>query len=222
MSTPWMAELADFEDAATEAAFQAAQAGDQAPPVTKAQPPVIQEPPAVPISVDDTPTEPATSPRHADPEVQEWAVDLQLPTREYGPREEPEQYATRFIVNEGQWTPEEHEQVLRKASQAVNAKYWNREAREAAERANREYAQSMADWKTRVDALGLKAHPAVPQGPPPKGVSSMRVLPDVHDALRQHGPTSKAPASQPILPKKAPPRKIRLAVASGSTEYGVP
>ena len=45
---------------------------------------------------------------------------------------------------------------------------------------------------------------SVPQGPPPKGISSMRVLPDVHDALHQHDP-SKAPASQPILPKKAPP-----------------
>ena len=63
----------------------------------------------------------------------------------------------------------------------------------------------MADWRTRVDAMGLKAHPAVPQGPPSKGVSSMRVLPDVHEALRQHDPTSKAPASQPSLPKKAPP-----------------
>ena len=91
---------------------------------TKASPPVLQEPPAVPIAIDDTPTEPATSPRHADPSAQEWPVDLQLPAREYGPQEEPERYATRFIVNEGQWTPEEHEQVLRKAAQAVNVKYW--------------------------------------------------------------------------------------------------
>ena len=160
---------------------------------------------AVPISVEDTPTEPATPPRHADPAVREWAVDLQLPTREYDPQEEPERYATRFVVNEGQWAPEEHEQVLRKACQAINAQYWNREARLEAERANREYAQSMADWRTRADAMGLKAHPAAPQGPPPKGVSSMQVLPNVHEALRQHDPTSKAPASQPSLPKKAPP-----------------
>ena len=33
----------------------------------------------------------------------------------------------------------------------------------------------------------------------------MRVLPYVHEGLRQHDPTSKAPASQPALPKKAPP-----------------
>ena len=32
----------------------------------------------------------------------------------------------------------------------------------------------------------------------------MRVLPDVHAALRQHDP-SKVPASQPVLPNKAPP-----------------
>ena len=51
-----MAELAEVEDAATEAAFQVAQAGDQVPPpATKTSPPVIQEPPAVPISVEDTP-----------------------------------------------------------------------------------------------------------------------------------------------------------------------
>ena len=47
--------------------------------------------------------------------------------------------------------------------------------------------------------MNLQAHPAVP-----KGVSSMRALPEVHDALRRHDP-SKAPASQPILSKKAPP-----------------
>ena len=208
MSTPWMAELAEVEDAAfvTEAALQAAQAGDQVPPpVTKAQPPVIQEPPAVPIPVEDAPTEPATSPRHVDPGVREWPVDLQLPTREYGPHPEPEHYATRFIVNDGQWTPEEHEQVLHKAAQGINDHYWNREAREEAQRAKREYARSMADWRTRIEAMGLKAHPATPQDPPPKGVSSTRALPSVHEALRQHDPTSKSPSSQPSLPKKAPP-----------------
>ena len=77
-------------------------------------------------------------------------------------------------------------------------------AREEAERHNCEYARSMANWKSRVEGAGFQAHPAVPHGPPPKGVSSMRVLPDVHDALCQHDP-SKAPASQPVLPKKAPP-----------------
>ena len=72
MSAQWMAELAEIKDAATEAAFQAARVEDRAPPVSKAPPPAIQEPQAVPISVDDTLTEPATSPRRVDPQVQEW------------------------------------------------------------------------------------------------------------------------------------------------------
>ena len=112
-----MQELADVEDAATEAAFQAAQAGDQVPPsVTKAQPLVIQEPPAFPIPVDDTPTEPATSPRHADPGVRAWPVDLQLPTREYGPHPEPERYATRFVMNDG---TEKHKKKLKEPIESV-------------------------------------------------------------------------------------------------------
>ena len=199
----WMQQLAEVEDAATAAEFQA---GDQAPsPVAKAPPPVVQEPPAAPIPVDDAPTEPATSPRQIDPEAREWPVQLQLPSREYGPQEEPERYATRFVVNDGQWTPEEHEVQLRQAPQATNTHLWNREARESAERANREYAPQMEDWRARVEAAGFKATPAVPQGPPPKGVSSSRVLPNVHEALRPNDPTSKAPSTQPSLPKKAPP-----------------
>ena len=103
----WMAEMADVVDAA--------QVGATAPPVTKAAPPRSTLPPP---SIDDVPTEPATSPRMIDPQAEEWAVELQLPTREIGPCEEPERYATRFIVNDGQWTPEEHEGQLYKASQA--------------------------------------------------------------------------------------------------------
>ena len=80
----------------------AAQTGVQAPPVSKAAP---LQPTIAPSSIDDTPTEPATSPRMIDPQAREWPVELQLPTREIGPREEPERYPTRLIVNEGQWTP---------------------------------------------------------------------------------------------------------------------
>ena len=108
MTTQWMAELAKVEDAATEAAFNAAQSGDQVPPpMAKAPPQVVQEPAAAPIQVDDTPMEPAISPRQVDPEARGWPVQLQLPSREYGPHPEPERYATRFIMNDGQWTPEE-------------------------------------------------------------------------------------------------------------------
>ena len=160
-----------------------------------------------PSSIDDTLTEPATSPRMTprmiDSEVQAWPVELQLPTREIGPREEPERYPTRCIVNDGQWTPEEHEEVLRKAAQAGNNQAWNREAREEAERHNQEFKRSMAEWKKEVESRGFKDHPSVPHGPPPKGTSPTRALPNVHEALRQNDP-SKAPVSQPIL-KKAPP-----------------
>ena len=57
-----MAEMADLVDAANVAAVQTAQTGDQAPSVSKAAPTTM----AVPIPVDDTPTEPATSPRMID------------------------------------------------------------------------------------------------------------------------------------------------------------
>ena len=87
-----MAELAELEDVATAAAFQAAQIGDHAPPVSKAAP---QQPTGGPSSINDTPTEPATSPRQVDPQMREWPVELQLPTGEIGPREEPEVYPIR-------------------------------------------------------------------------------------------------------------------------------
>ena len=72
-----------------------------------------------------------------------------------------------------------------------------------AERHNQEFKRSMAEWKKEVESRGFKDHPAVPHGPPPKGTSCTRPLPNVHDALRQNDP-SEAPMSQPIL-KKAPP-----------------
>ena len=117
MASPWMQELAEVEDAATTAAFQAAQSVNQAPP------PEVQEPPAAPIQVDDAPTEPATSPRQVDPEAREWPVQLQLPSGEYGPQEEAERYPTRYIMNDGQWTPEEPEEQLRRAAQPLTLIY---------------------------------------------------------------------------------------------------
>ena len=103
-----MQELADAEDAATEASFQASK------PVSKASPPVIPGSQAVPIAVDDTPTERATSPRRVDPNVQEYPVEPQLPTREYGPRPEPEVYPCPYIMNDRQWTEQEHAAHLHK------------------------------------------------------------------------------------------------------------
>ena len=100
-------------------------------------------------------------------------------------------------------TPEEHEEVLCKAAQAGNNQVWNWEAREEADRRNQEFVRNMEQWKKQVESRGFADHPSIPHRPPPKGTSSMRALPDVHDALRQNDP-SKAPMSQPIL-KKAPP-----------------
>ena len=79
---------------------------------------------------------------------------------------------------------------------------------EEAERQNQEYVRSMSEWKAEVESRGFRDHPAVPHGPPPKNTSSMRALPNVHDALRQND-ASKAPVSQPILPKRAPPTTSR-------------
>ena len=71
---------------------------------------------------DDAPTEPAISP--------EWPVQLQhIQGRVYGPQPEPERYAIRFIMNDGQWTPKEHEEQLRSAAQAINVHQWDRECR---------------------------------------------------------------------------------------------
>ena len=66
---------------------------------------------------------------------------------------------------------------------------FNREAREEAERQNQEYVRSMNEWKAEVERAGFEGHPLIPPGPPPKGTSSMRALPDVHAALRQNDPS---------------------------------
>ena len=76
----------------------------------------------------------------------------------------------------------------------------------------KEFNRSMEEWKAQVESRGFKDHPAIPYGPPPKETSSMRALPDVHDALRQNDP-SRAPTSQPIL-KKAPPTTGRSRPAA--------
>ena len=148
-------------------------------------------------------------PRQVDPQAREWPIQLQpIQGRVFGPQPEPERYASPYVMNDGQWTPEEHEAELRRAAQAVNDQQRNRQRREEAERADREHARQMEQWTAHMRAAGFIESP-VPQGPPPKGVSSARVLPNVHEALRQNDPTPKAPSTQPSLPKKAPPRTGR-------------
>ena len=103
-----MADMADLVDAAEEAA--------PAPPLTKAPSPGSMRT----VSIDDTPTEPATSPRKIEVPEPRWPTELQLPTGMFGPMEEPEQFPTRWILNDGRWTEEEHEELLCKAAQACN------------------------------------------------------------------------------------------------------
>ena len=45
---------------------------------------------------------------------------------------------------------QKNEAQMRQAGQAINNHLWNREAHEAAERANRAYARQMEDWRARV------------------------------------------------------------------------
>ena len=65
---------------------------------------------------------------------------------------------------------------------------------------------TITTWKgssSKVQQRSTKHINGIPRGPPPAGTSSMRVLPDVHEALRQNDPRM-ATHSQPVL-KKAPP-----------------
>ena len=64
------------------------------------------------------------------------------------------------------------------------------------------HQRSIKEWETRVQASELH-YPAIPCGPTPEGTSSMRALPDVHEALRQNDPRMVS-HSQPVV-KKAPP-----------------
>ena len=74
--------------------------------------------------------------------------------------------------------------------------------RQQAEAAEHEARQrSIQEWDAQIRARNLD-NDALPSGPTPEGPSSMRVLPDVHAALRQNDP--KASFSQPVV-KKAPP-----------------
>ena len=120
-----------------------------------------------------------------------------------GPREELEKFPTRFIINDCGWSQEEHEAMLRKAAQGWNYRDRNRERQEAELRKKEAHERSIQEWQAQVESQVFKGHPCVLCGPPPKETSSMRVPPNVHEALRQNDP-SRAPGSQPVL-KKAPP-----------------
>ena len=153
--------------------------------------------------LEEAPTEPATSPRTIEVPVQRWVEELRLPTREYGPQEEPERFVTKWMVYDGRLTAEEFDALLRKARQAFNNRDMEREFQEAARQERESHERSFKEWEAQIAAQEIKDHPDIPRGPAPAGTSSMRVLPNVHEALRQNDP-SMATHSHPVL-KKAPP-----------------
>ena len=146
---------------------------------------------------EEVPTEPAISPR--DPV-------LEVP------------------INDGRWTSNEYAQILWYVAHDLNArdqailhqllekqqvefraqtKHDMENATQQAQAAEHEaHERSIREWDAQIQARGLDA-PALPSGPPPQGISSQRVLPRVHEALRQNDP-SVTSHSQPAV-KKAPP-----------------
>ena len=146
---------------------------------------------------EEVPTEPATSPR---------SQVIEVP------------------VNDGRWTAEEYAQLLWYIAQDLNARdqaqlqvlldrqqaqaraerlpdmETERQRAEAAE--HEAHQRSITEWEAKIQAKELD-NAALPSGPTPQGVSSMRELPRVHEALRQNDPKVTA-FSQPCV-KKAPP-----------------
>ena len=139
---------------------------------------------------EEVPTEPAITPRsqfHDDPGSTRVVEELQLPSLQYGPHPEPERFATRYILNDGSMPQQEYEELQRKASQAFNNRDVEKERQRAAAAEHEAHQRSIAEWESTVKARELH-HPAIPSGPTPQGTSSMRVLPNVHEALRQNDP----------------------------------
>ena len=104
-------------------------------------------------------TEPATSLKVMEVPVQRWAPELQLPTLEQGPREEPERFATRYILNDGTMTQEAHDALLRRAAQAFNNQDMERELDNAMAREHAAHERSVREWEARIAAQELRDHP---------------------------------------------------------------
>ena len=153
---------------------------------------------------EEVPTEPATSPRaqiHEVPVRRHYVEELQLPSLEYGPRPEPERFASRFILNDGTTSQNAYDELTRKAAQSFNNRDMEIERQQAEAAEHEAHQRSIQEWDAQIRARNLD-NDALPSGPTPEGPSSMRVLPNVHAALRQNDP--KASFSQPVV-KKAPP-----------------
>ena len=183
----WITDMADAVDE-----YEAA----QAPPQSKASMPAVYH--------EEVPTEPATSPRSQVTEVPvlpTYIEELRLPSREYGPHPEPGRFVTRW-ASRGGYTQEEWEAYFRKHRQAWSNHDMEKERQQAEAAEYEAHLRSIQEWEAKVKARELD-NAALPCGPTPDGTSSMRALPDVHEALRQNDPKMTS-YSQPVV-KKAPP-----------------
>ena len=140
------------------------------------------------------------------------------------PATSPRSHMVEVPVNDGRWTTEEYAELLYYIAQDLNERdqvrlqeLWDRQQADAraqplrdmererrrVEAAEHEaHQRSIQEWEAKVKARELD-NAALPRGPTPEGASSMRVLPNVHDALRQNDPKTTS-FSQPVV-KKAPP-----------------
>ena len=122
---------------------------------------------------DEVPTEPATSPRSQ-------VVEVPVHSR-----------------SRGGYTQEEWDAYLRSRRQPFPNEDMERERQRAQAENFEAHQRSIQEWDAKIKAQELD-NAALPSGPTPEGTSSMRVLPNVHEALRQNDPktTSYSTSSQ--------------------------
>ena len=113
--------------------------------------------------------------------------------------------------NDGSMPQQEYEELARKAAQPFNNRDMEKERRRAEAAEHEAHQRSIEEWEAKVNAQELD-NAALPSGPIPPGTSSMRVLPNVHEALRQNDPKVTS-FSQPAV-KKAPPTLHRARPAA--------
>ena len=151
------------------------------------------------------------------------------------PATSPRSHVIEIPVNNGRWTTQEYAELMFYIAQDLHERDQVRlqelldkqqadaraqrlpdmeKERQQAEAAEHEtHQRSIEEWEAKLEARKL-VHPAIPSGPAPQGSSSMRVLPNVHEALRQNDPNVTS-FSQPVV-KKAPPTLGRARPAAPS------
>ena len=151
---------------------------------------------------EEVPTEPASSPRLIPMEVPVKMVDGLLTSTPscYGTSPMTSMRGTRQSCK----CYEEYSRSWQARAQTNRDMERERQQAQAAE--HEAHERSIREWDAQIRARGLDA-PPLPSGPPPQGIASQRVLPRVHEALRQNDP-SVTSYSQPAV-KKAPPTSGR-------------